>query len=86
MVNDTFQEFEQLRGTMLSRSKKTKIMGFEGWQGRTEWPVPWIQAQYCLRILGIMFSPDLTTTIRNTWSRVLDSIRSTVQRWIGDRR
>ena len=86
VVNDTFQEFEQLSGTMLSRSKKTKIMGFGGWQGRTEWPVPWIQTQDCLRILGIVFSPDLTTTIRNTWSRVLDSIRSTVQRWIGDRR
>ena len=86
VVNDTFQEFEQLSGTMLSRSKKTKIMGFGGWQGRTEWPVPWMQAQDSLRILGIMFSPDLDTTIRNTWSGVLGSIRSTVQRWIGDRR
>ena len=36
-------KFEAQSGFMLSRDKKSKVMGLGQWQGKTDWPLTWIQ-------------------------------------------
>ena len=84
-IDETFRQYEDLNGTLLSRTRKTKVMGIGRWQNRTDWPIPWLQTTDKMKILGITFSADTSITMATTWEEILNKMRGGVQRWISDR-
>lgn len=84
-IDQIFRRYEALSGTILSRSKKTKIMGIGKWRNRSDWPITWLKSTDKLKILGLTFTPDTQETTKVTWTDITRNIRATTQKWIGDR-
>ena len=85
LIDQTFRRYEDLNGTLLSRTRKTRIMGIGRWENRADWPIRWLQTTSHLKILGITYSARTTTTISGTWGAILGKIRGGVQRWKSNR-
>ena len=81
-IDETFQQYEMLSSTLLSRSKKTKILGLGGWKEEEEWELPWLKPVKQMRILGIQVSSDIDATYQMSWNIVVTNIRAMIQKWI----
>ena len=62
------KRFEQQSEAMLSRSKKSKIMGLGLWQEREVWPeeVGWLKIVKQIKVLGFMVCPKYADTQKFT--------------------
>ena len=72
------RRFEAASGAILNRNRKTVILGLGTWAGRTQWPLPWLQATSPVKVLGFMLAADLPTTIAATWERATANVRKTL--------
>jgi hypothetical protein len=72
-LDSILNEFCVISGASFNRDK-TCIMGLGGWEGRTIWPLKWINSTSSMKILGITFYPHLKSTIHENWKRVLENI------------
>ena len=71
--------FEKATGAILNKSK-TKIYGIGSWNGKIEWPLPWIQNSLpSFSSLGIIYSNDYQSSINLNWESVLNSIETKVR-------
>ena len=61
-----FRKFESFAGSILNRSTKSKILGLGGYQGRQNWPLPWLKVEPSLKIFGVHMYP--------TYKKILDII------------
>ena len=66
-VNEAFHLFESVSGTVINRAQKSKIMGLGPWQGRQDWPLPWLKTEPFLRIFGVNFHPNFVDTLNHSW-------------------
>jgi hypothetical protein len=57
MADIIFRKFESFAGAILNRSTKSKIMGLGGFQGRQDWPLPWLKVEISLKIFGVHINP-----------------------------
>ena len=56
-------KFEKATGAKLNR-EKTKIYGIGAWNGRVEWPLPWIKSStQSIKSLGIIYSNNYNSSI-----------------------
>ena len=71
--------FELASSIKLNR-KKTKIIGFGDWHGRTDWPYNDIKVETSeIQILGITFTSDIKCAIEKSWSHILDKIKQKIR-------
>ena len=77
------KRFEAQSGAMLSRDKKSKIMGLGAWQGREDWPqeVSWIKSVKVMKVLGFQVCPQYSDTLSQTWDKVLRGFQRTLYAW-----
>ena len=66
-VDATINEFESLSGAILSRSKKSKILGFGAWKGKTDWPLRYIQTEQEIKIFGIFITDSYRSIVKRNW-------------------
>ena len=38
IVDEAIRKFEDISGAILSREKKSKVIGFGTWKNKTDWP------------------------------------------------
>ena len=83
VFNQVMVKFEAQSGAILSRDKKTKILGLGSWQGRTEWPaeVSWIKSVSQLKVLGFVFCPKYSETLKCSWENVFRGFQKTLYSW-----
>ena len=83
--NKVMNMFEAQSGAMLSRGKKSKVMGLGGWEGRNEWPqeVNWLQTVVEMKILGFTVCPQFPGTLQRTWEVILRGLQKTLFSWGG---
>ena len=74
-------EFEQVSGAILSRSKKTKVMGIGAWSGRQNWPIPWLKVEPELKIFGVIITPSYELSVRRNWEELLKKFTSCLISW-----
>lgn len=67
ILDNIFNKFETLSGTVLNRHNKCHVMGIGGWRGREEWPLPWLQSVNSIKMYGITFCPTLPLTTSKSW-------------------
>ena len=52
VIDEIFTNFEDVSGAILSRSKKSKVMGLGPWRGRENWPLQWLQVLKVIKMFG----------------------------------
>ena len=82
LIDGIFRRYERLSCTLLSRSRKTKIMGLGEWKDEDRWELPWVQSVTDMRILGIQLATSVHQSCQLTWEAAVRSIRSLVQQWV----
>lgn len=50
---------------------KTKALGLGNWRHKPQWPLPWLESQSSLFLLGIKFSPSIVETADRVWKDVI---------------
>ena len=57
-VDIAVQRFEAVSGAILSRAKKSKVIGFGSWNAKTDWPLNCLKTVKEIKVFGI-FVVDL---------------------------
>ena len=83
IFNKVFSQFEAQSGAMLSRDRKSKVMGLGQWQGRQDWPLEWIQSSDELKVLGFTVCPQFSDTASRIWETVFRGFQCTLFAWEG---
>ncbi len=77
-VNQMFEKFESLSGAVLSRSEKSKVMGFGCWRERVLWPLPWLKCVKQMKVYGFEILPSYAETLDKNWKAAVQNIRKAV--------
>jgi exonuclease III len=78
LVNDLFTRFERCSGAVLSRTKKSKVLGLGGWKDRQAWPLPWLKVEKEIKVFGFLFLPTYTEILDRNWEALVKTVSSTV--------
>ena len=81
IIDVIFTEFEDMSGAILSRSKKTKVLGLGGWRGRNKWPLKWIETVDELKVFGIKVSANYKEIVKLNWEFRLTKLIQTINSW-----
>ena len=77
-VNKVFEKFESLSGAVLSRSEKSKVIGFGCWKDRDVWPLPWLKCVKQLKVYGFEILPSYTEMLEENWKVAVQNVRKAV--------
>jgi hypothetical protein len=71
--DEVMQKFEKTSGAILSRNKKSKVMGVGLWKGKQNWPeqVHWMKVVTEMKIFGFTICSTYQQTLKQTWERVV---------------
>ena len=74
--DEIMRKFESMSGAILSRNKKSKVMGLGTWRGKQDWPeqVSWMKVVAEMKIFGFTICPTYQETLEETWKRGLSSV------------
>jgi len=81
-IDEIFHRYERLSCTLLSRSRKTKIMGLGDWKDEDRWELPWVESVRDMRVLGLQLATSMRQTCHLTWEKAVRNVRTLVQQWI----
>ena len=81
IIDEIFANFEKISGAILSRSKKSKIMGLGPWRGRRDWPLPWLQVVPMVKMFGFQISPVYKQTLEQSWEACYSGFHKTIMSW-----
>ena len=72
-----------LLGSILSRNKKSKVMGLGNWKGKQDWPeeVKWMKVVTEMKIFGFTICSNYQQTLRQTWERVVKGFQRVLFSW-----
>ena len=79
--NNIFLKFELQSGNMLSRDRKSKVMGLGQCRGSQDWPLPWLQSVEEMKMLGFRVCPEYSDTLSNTWQAVFRGFQLSLFSW-----
>ena len=81
IIEEIFNNFEDVSGAILSRSVKSKVMGLGTWKGKQDWPLPWLRVVPVIKMFGIQVTPSYKQTLQLSWESCLSGFRKTVMSW-----
>ena len=55
-------KFERCTNALINRSK-TRLMGMGQWTGRQDWPFDWLKPSESIKVLGVIFKPNIKEAI-----------------------
>ena len=63
--DQVMRKFEQTSGAILSRNKKSKVMGLGSWKGKCDWPdeVKWMKNVSDMKIFGFVVCSTYKDTL-----------------------
>jgi exonuclease III len=77
-VDEVFRKFESLSGAVLSRTEKSKVMGFGQWSNRDLWPLPWLKCVTDMKVFGFYICQDYPNMLKRNWELAVESVRKAV--------
>ena len=66
---------------MLSRDRKSKVMGLGQWRGKQYWPLQWLQTVDVMKVLGFRVGPQDSDTLQQTWAPVFKGFQRSLFSW-----
>ena len=81
--DEVMEKFESTSGAILSRNKKSKVMGVGLWKGKQDWPerVKWMKVVTEMKIFGFTICPTYQQTVKHTWDRVVKGFLRVLFAW-----
>ena len=80
-VDQAVQEFEAFSGAILSRRKKCKIIGFDQWKSRNEWPIHYVQTVKEVKVFGVFVMGFYRSLLKRNWDYRLSKFKACIQTW-----
>ncbi len=81
VLDSIVADYEAASGAILNRNKKSVILGLGAWEGRQDWPIVWLQSATSVKLYGVTFAPDFTSTVQLSWERVVGGLEATLRLW-----
>ena len=81
IIDEIFCNFETVSGAILSRTEKSKVMGLGAWQGKQDWPLPWMKVVPMIKMFGFQVTPVYKQTIKQSWETCYSGFNSTIMSW-----
>jgi hypothetical protein len=81
VTDELCRAFEAASGAILNRNRKTVILGLGSWAGRSDWPLPWLQAVDQAKVFGVTYTPVFSSTVSVSWDRVTAGVERALQMW-----
>ena len=81
--DEVMHKFEITSGAILSRNKKSKVMGIGRWEGKQDWPeeVRYLKVVTEMKIFGFTVCSSYQQTLEKTWARVLRGFEKVMFSW-----
>lgn len=81
--DNVMQKFEKTSGAILSRTKKSKLMGIGTWKGKVNCPneVKWMKVVDEMKIFGFIVCPTYQKTLEKTWETVVRGFVKVLFSW-----
>ena len=81
--DQVMQKFEETSGAILSRTKKSKVMGLGSLKSKQDWPeeVKWMKTVIEMKIFGFTICPTYKDTVKKTWNRVVRGFEQVLFSW-----
>ena len=67
-INTEITNFERVSGAILSRKKKSKVMGFGTWRLRKDWPLQWLACETNIKVFGIYIADNYGEIMKINWN------------------
>ena len=81
IVDTEVKNFELLSGAILSRSFKSKVIGFGAWSQKEDWPLNWLSCVKNLKVFGIYISDSFNEIMKLNWDHRLQKFRAAILSW-----
>ena len=81
VIDEGFKKFEDMSGAILSRSNKSKVIGFGTWTGRANWPLAWLKAVSEVKVFGIKILSTYKEIISANWDFRFKKFENAVKSW-----
>ena len=81
VIEEVFVKFEEISGAILSRSRKSKIMGLGPWRNRREWSLPWLKVESELKVFGFQITPTYKNTLERSWAECFLGFHKVLMSW-----
>ena len=80
-INQEIENFEKVSGAILSRCKKSKVMGFGKWNKRENWPLSWLACERSIKVFGIFLSDKYSEMINTNWNYRYEKVQRAIFSW-----
>ena len=80
-VDTLVADFEAASGAILNRNKKSVILGLGSWEGRQEWPLLWLKASETVKLYGVHFTADYSSSLQLSWEHTIEGLEATLRLW-----
>ena len=80
-IDNEVRKFEMYSGAILSRSRKSKVIGFGKWSRKEDWPIPWLACEKSLKVFGIYISDNYSQILKLNWDHRLEKFKKAILSW-----
>ena len=80
-VDLAVRKFEAISGAILSRSKKSKVIGFGTWKKKTDWPLTYLKTVEEIKVFGIFVMDSFRSLIKRNWDFRFEKFQDVVRSW-----
>ena len=80
-IDTQVRRFENYSGAILSRSRKSKVLGFGAWNRKEDWPIPWLDCVQSIKVFGIFICDKYGEMLKLNWDHRLQNFKNVVFSW-----
>ena len=81
VVDVAVRKFESISGAILSRAKKSTVIGFGSWKDRTVWPLDYLKTVDEVKVFGIYFMDSYRSMVKKNWDFRFDKFQDSIKSW-----
>ena len=81
IVDEAIRKFEDISGAILSREKKSKVIGFGTWKNKTDWPLAYLKTVKEMKIFGIFVMDSYRSIVARNWEFRFQKFQDVVRSW-----
>ena len=81
VVDMAVKKFEAVSGAILSRAKKSKVIGFRSWKDKTDWPLDYLKPVKEIKVFGIFLMDSYRSMIKKNWDFRFDKFDNVIKSW-----
>ena len=80
-LSEEVVKFESFSGAILSRDKKSKVVGFGKWSKKETWPILWLKPVRSMKIFGIFVCDSYNEMMTLNWDFRFKSFSDAIYSW-----